>query len=42
MVADSPGWRVDAGAYELRVGRSAEDIVHVAAVRIRASGCPSP
>ena len=36
--ANEPGWRVDQGAYELRIARSAEAILHVATVHIRRSG----
>jgi beta-glucosidase len=33
--ANRPGWHVDRGTYELRIGRSAEAILHVATVVIR-------
>jgi Fibronectin type III-like domain len=33
--AYSPGWHVDEGHYVLRIGRSAEEILHVASVSIR-------
>jgi hypothetical protein len=32
--APDPGWRVDPGTYELRIGRSSDDIAHVATVEV--------
>ena len=36
--ANPPGWQVDSGTYELRIGRSAETISTVVAVSIRRAG----
>ncbi len=33
-VAHEPGWRVDPGRYELHVGRSSADVVHVVSVEV--------
>jgi beta-glucosidase len=32
--APEPGWRVDPGAYELRIGRSSADIAHIVRIEI--------
>jgi beta-glucosidase len=40
--SSTPGWRIDGGVYEVRVGRSAEDIAHVATVKMAAAGHVSP
>ena len=36
--ADHRGWILDPGAYELRIGRSSADIVHVATVEVPTGG----
>jgi beta-glucosidase len=36
--APEPGWRVDAGTYELHIGRSSAEIAHVVAVEVVADG----